>query len=141
MRVAQFYPILLSRDVGAASAFYQAHFGFRAAFSADWYVHLQSVSDPRVNMAVLDAGHETIPAIGRGLMGTSFLVFEVEDAGAEFARLTEAGLSILQPLTDEAFGQRHFILAAPDGVMIDVVTPIPPSAEFAAGYAADALPA
>ena len=43
-------------------------------------------------------------------------------------------------LTDEAFGQRHFITADPNGVLIDVITPIPPSAEFAAAYAPEALP-
>ena len=34
-------------------------------------------------------------------------------------------------LRDEAFGQRHFILADPGGVLVDVIKPIPPSAEFA----------
>ena len=41
---------------------------------------------------------------------------------------------------DEPFGQRHFITADPNGVMIDVIKPIPPSAEFAAQYADEALP-
>ncbi|RZI75480.1 MAG: glyoxalase, partial [Variovorax sp.] len=46
----------------------------------------------------------------------------------------------LLTLRDEAFGQRHFITADPNGVLIDIVKPIPPSAEFAAQYAASALP-
>ena len=41
----------------------------------------------------------------------------------------------------EAFGQRHFITADPNGVLIDVIKPIPPSAEFAANYEEPALPA
>ena len=41
----------------------------------------------------------------------------------------------------EAFGQRHFIPADPNGVLIDVIKPIPPSAEFAANYEEPALPA
>ena len=40
----------------------------------------------------------------------------------------------------ERFGQRHFITADPNGVLIDVVTPIPPSPEFAALYSEAALP-
>ena len=43
-------------------------------------------------------------------------------------------------LRDEAFGQRHFIAADPNSVMIDVIKPIPPSAEHAAQYAPEALP-
>ena len=34
-----------------------------------------------------------------------------------------------------AFGQRHFITADPNGVLIDVIKPIPPSAAFVENYA------
>lgn len=43
-------------------------------------------------------------------------------------------------LRDEDFGQRHFITRDPNGVLIDVIKPIPPSADFAALYASEALP-
>lgn len=45
-----------------------------------------------------------------------------------------AGLPILLALRDEPFGQRHFITRDPGGVLIDVVKPIEPSAEFLAQY-------
>ena len=51
-----------------------------------------------------------------------------------------AGLPMLLPLRDEDFGQRHFITQDPNGVLIDVIKPIPPSAEFAAQYDPSALP-
>jgi hypothetical protein len=35
---------------------------------------------------------------------------------------------------NEAFGQRHFIVAAPDGVLVDVITPIEPSDGYAAQF-------
>ena len=38
------------------------------------------------------------------------------------------------PLRDEAFGQRHFITADPNGVLIDVIKPIPPTAEYEAMF-------
>ena len=37
-------------------------------------------------------------------------------------------------LRDEDFGQRHFIVSGPDGVLVDVITEIPPSAEFAEAF-------
>jgi hypothetical protein len=49
-------------------------------------------------------------------------------------------VTLLLDIRDEDFGQRHFIVTDPNGVMIDVIKPIPPSAEFAAQYAAEALP-
>ena len=52
-----------------------------------------------------------------------------------------AGLPILRTLRDEPFGQRHFITADPNGVLIDVIKPIPPSEEFLSQYlGAEGLP-
>ena len=96
--------------------------------------------DADVNLAVLDGQHETIPAADRGTAAGLLLNFEVDDVDAVHDRLRAAGLPIRCPLRDEAFGQRHFITADPNGVLIDVITPIPPSGEFAAQYAAGALP-
>lgn len=62
------------------------------------------------------------------------LNFEVADVDAEYETLSAAGVPILLELRDEPFGQRHFIAADPNGVLIDVITVIPPSPEFAAGY-------
>ena len=41
-------------------------------------------------------------------------------------------------LRDEPFGQRHFIVQDPNGVLIDVIQPIPPSEDFLRQYAAGA---
>lgn len=140
MRITSFYPVLMTRDVAGTAAFYRDHFGFVAAFESDWYVHLQAASDPAVNLAVLDGAHATIPEAGRGVTAGLLLNFEVEDVDAVHERLVTAGLPILLALRDEPFGQRHFITSDPNGVLIDVITPIPPSAEFAGLYTADALP-
>lgn len=140
MKVTQYYPVLQTNDVAGTAAFYQTHFGFQPAFAADWYVHLKSTADPSVNLAILDGNHETVPAAGRGNSAAVILNFEVADAAAEYDRLSKAGLPMLKPLIDEDFGQRHFITADPNGVLIDIITPIPPSADFAAQYSADALP-
>lgn len=140
MRITSYYPVLMTGDVAATARFYREHFDFSALFESDWYVHLQHARETQVNLAVLDGNHETIPAQGRGLAGGMLLNFEVDDVDAVYARLRDAGLPILLPLRDEAFGQRHFITADPNGVLVDVITPIPPSGEFAAQYAESALP-
>lgn len=140
MRCTQFYPVLITTDVEATAAFYEKSFRFRRAFSADWYVHLQSAEQPDVNLAILAAGHETIPVEGVGKTTGLLLNFEVENADAEFARAQSANLPILLALRDEPFGQRHFITQDPNGVLIDVIQPIPPSKEYAAQYREDALP-
>lgn len=140
MKTTSYYPVIMTDDVAATAAFYQRHFHFEALFSADWYVHLQSAEDAKVTLAILDGSHETIPAGHRGRASGILLNFEVEDVDAVYGRLKEAGLPILLDIRNEDFGQRHFITADPNGVLIDVITPIPPSAEFATQYEASALP-
>jgi catechol 2,3-dioxygenase-like lactoylglutathione lyase family enzyme len=140
MQVNSFYPVIMTKDVPGTADFWMRHFGFAALFTADWYVHLQSQQDAGVNLAILDGDHATIPMVGRGRVAGLLLNFEVEDVDAEYARLQGAGLPILLTLRDEAFGQRHFITADPNGVLIDVIRPIAPDADFAAQYVESARP-
>lgn len=140
MKCTQYYPVIQTGDVAGTRDFYMTHFRFKLAFDADWYCHLQSVEDPKVNIAILDGQHATIPEEGRGTVSGLILNFEVEDVDSVYAEVEAAGLPILKPLIDEAFGQRHFITQDPNGVLIDVIKPIPPSGDFAQQYAEDALP-
>lgn len=140
MKSLQYYPVLMVGDVAASSRFYQTHFRFRPLFESDWYIHLQSVEDAAVNLALLDGDHETVPEAARGRAGGVLLNFEVADVDAVYRELSARGLPILLALRDEPFGQRHFITRDPEGVLIDVITPIPPSPEFLAQYADDAIP-
>jgi len=141
MKTTGYNPVIMTSEVAATAAFYVRHFGFRPLFEVDWYVHLQSAEDARVNLAILDGSHETIPAVGRGRISGLLLNFEVEDVDAEYQRLKAAGLPMLLELRDEDFGQRHFITQDPNGVLIDVIKPIAPTAEFAAQYAPGNVPA
>ena len=141
MKTTGYNPVIMTSDVAATAAFYVRHFGFRPLFEVEWYVHLQSAEDPQVNLAILDGSHDTIPAVGRGRVSGLLLNFEVEDVDAEYERLKAAGLPMLLELRDEDFGQRHFITQDPNGVLIDVIKPIAPTAEYEAQYAPGSVPA
>ena len=134
MKTTSYYPVLMSDDVAAQAAFYKEHFAFEALFEADWYVHLRSTEDETVNLGIVASDHETIPDDSRTRTQGLLINFEVEDADAVYARVQAAGLPILLALRDEPFGQRHFITADPNGVLIDIITVIPPSEAFASQY-------
>lgn len=140
MKTTSYYPVIMTGDVAGTAEFYIEHFGFEPAFKSDWYVHLTSKDDAQVNLAILDGTHETIPEEGRGRVSGLLLNFEVEDVDAVHERLAAAGLPILRSLRDEEFGQRHFITADPNGVLIDIVKPIPPTGEFVDQYTDEARP-
>jgi len=141
MKANSYYPVLMTTDVAGTAAFYQAHFRFTALFASDWYVHLQSREDPAVNLAILDGSHDSVPALARCERASGVILnFEVDDPDAVYRELQAAGLPIHTPLRDEPFGQRHFITADPNGVLIDVIKPIPPTPEFAAQFSSPAKP-
>lgn len=135
-RLGGFYPVLATRDVAGSRDFYTRHLGFEVTFEADWYVSLRRPDAPQYELALLEHTHPTVPEGHRAaLRGGLLLNFEVDDVDAEHRRLvTEAGLPEVLPLRTEEFGQRHFIVAAPDGVLIDVITVVPPTEEYAAQY-------
>lgn len=142
MKCTQYYPVLMTDKVAETARFYSENFRFKPMFEAYWYVHLQSEEDESVNLAILDQNHETIPEAGRGRgAGGILLNFEVEDVDAVYEAAQANRLPILQVLRDEAFGQRHFITCDPNGVLIDVIKPIPPSEEFLKQFTAEAVPA
>lgn len=131
--LTSFYPVLMTDDVTNTAAFYIDYLGFQKTFDSDWYVSLRR--DPGVELAVLARDHATIPQPLKASAQGVLLNLEVDDVDAEYRRLAvDAGITTLLDIRSEDFGQRHFILAGPDGVGIDVISPIPPTAEFANSY-------
>ncbi|WP_166345566.1 VOC family protein [Phytoactinopolyspora limicola] len=138
MQLSSYYPVIMTDKVQETLAFYVEHFGFTVTFEADWYVSLKRPGvdgEPSYELAILDHSHPTIPEGYRRPVTGLLLNFEVADVDAEYKRLVEgAGLAPKLELRTETFGQRHFIVADPAGVLIDVITEIPPGEEYADSF-------
>ncbi|MCZ7448835.1 VOC family protein [Agrobacterium rhizogenes] len=135
MKITSYYPVIMTENVGQTAKFWRERFGFQTVFESDWYVHLQHTAGADVNIAILQRDHETIPSPARGKSVAGLLInFEVDDPDTLYAQMRSGGLPILLELRDEPFGQRHFITSDPNGILIDVIKPIPPTAEFADQY-------
>lgn len=134
MRLSSFYPVICTPNLTATRDFYMTHFDFELSFEADWYISLKHRGAQGCELALLDPSHASIPAgFGKPVQGL-LLNFEVDDVDAEHDRLSRAGLPMHLSLRSEEWGQRHFITSDPNGVLIDVITNIPPSEEYAAQY-------
>lgn len=131
MSVTSFYPVLMSDDVPTAASFYREVLGFETTFESDWYVSLRLEA---FELAILAYDHETVPEGYRALPRGVIVNLEVDNANELYQQLTQANVEIFLPLRDEAFGQRHFILIAPDDVLLDIIQPIPPTNEYASSY-------
>ncbi|MFE2042094.1 VOC family protein [Streptomyces sp. NPDC059477] len=135
MRLTSFYPVIGTARLKESHDFYTRLLGFETTFEADWYVSLRHPGPAAHELALLDHTHPTIPEGHRRPAQGLLLNFEVPDVDAEWDRLVlREGLRPLLPLRDEDFGQRHFIVADPSDVLIDIITPIAPSPEYAEQY-------
>ncbi|WP_455351314.1 VOC family protein [Streptomyces sp. SYSU K217416] len=135
MKLTSFYPVIGTARLRESQDFYTRLMGFETTFEADWYVSLRRPGNPPYELALLDHTHPTLPEGYRDPVRGLLLNFEVEDVDAEWDRLVvREGLSAELELRSEDFGQRHFIVADPNGVLIDVITPTAPTPEYAKQY-------
>ena len=128
MEPTGFYPVLGVDDVAASRRFWVEHFGFEVVFEVDWYASLRRGAH---ELAFVAADHPTVPAGFRTTARGLLLNVEVPDVDAEYERLVvRGGLRPELDLRSEEFGQRHFIVADPAGVLVDVITEIPVAAAY-----------
>jgi len=135
MALTSFYPVICTPRIQESRDFYTTLLDFEPTFEASWYVSLRRPGPVPCELALLDHTHPTIPEAYRTPVSGLLLNLEVDDVDAEWDRLVlQAGLNPELPIRDEDFGQRHFMIPAPDGVLIDIITPIEPAANFADAY-------
>ncbi len=126
------FPDIRTRDVKACVDFYTTLFAFRPVFQADWYAQLVSPDNPSVQIAFVAQNHDSVPAAHQLAPQGVLVTLEVDDVDAVHARALELGHAITYGLRSEVWGQRHFMLLDPNGLLVDVVQPIPPAPEFLA---------
>ncbi len=127
MKLTAYYPVIGTQKLSESRDFYIQHFNFELGFESVWYVHLNMIGRPEIQLAFVNDQHQTIPAGFHHSAQGVILNFEVEDVDHEYNRLSQAGLTMHLSLRSEEWGQRHFITADPNGILIDVIKIIPPS--------------
>lgn len=120
-----FYPGLVTRKFYETWDFYSANLGFTTVNECGAYVHLSHPSGAQFGLLkdeVDGAPAELIsPAEGRGF----WLSLDVPDADAEYARLLALGVDVVSPPEDKPWGERHFLVRDPNGVLVYIAHKIP----------------
>jgi catechol 2,3-dioxygenase-like lactoylglutathione lyase family enzyme len=127
MQFSKFATAVLVEDVAAARDFLVEKLGFKVTVDLGWYADFCHESSESFMFDLVQADHESTPEPyrGRPVTGT-ILALVVEDATGEEARLREAGADIVSPNKDEPWGQRHFYVAVPGGLLLEIVQMIAP---------------
>lgn len=117
---------IITHKLHESRDFYAKHLDFEVVFENEWYIHMRARSESRFQVAFLKPDHHTQPAVfksafqGKGL----FYTLEVPDVDALFRKISAAGIKIELPLTEEAWGERHFAIYDPNGVAINISQPL-----------------
>jgi len=112
------FPDLCVPDVVASTRFYRELLGLDPLVDHGWYVELGR--DGVVLLALVRAGHPTVPAVAGAPARGLLVSFEVDDLAIPVAAATAIGCKfIVEPVTE--LGQLHFMVADPDGTVVDVI--------------------
>ena len=130
MTVRLAYPCLCVDDMVSSIEFYRSLLDLAVVVDVDWYVEMAAVGEPSVMLAFVQRGHPTVPAGFDDSRAGVLVSLIVDDAAATYSRAQARGARIAYELRDEEFGQRHFMVVDPDGLLVDVIERIRPSVGF-----------
>lgn|GEM_PF-6460948 len=106
------------RDVGSSVAFYRSLLQLEVLVDHGWYAELGVGAATLI--AFVQSGRETVPAITATPPRGVLVSFEVDSADSVYANVAAVRCPVLVDLVTE-LGQRHFMVADPDGAVIDVI--------------------
>lgn len=111
---------ICSQHLRESRDFYVTLLGFDVTFDSDWYVQLAAPDHPRLELGFIQQAHGLVPAAFQHRPQGVYLTFVVDDVDAVYAQAKGAGVEIVQPPTDEFYGQRRMLMVDPNGLLIDV---------------------
>jgi predicted enzyme related to lactoylglutathione lyase len=125
MSVQRFVFNIPSDDIEQTAGFYQELFGFAIIFrNDDWYIQLAAPGNTAVHFGLIRRNSSFLPQpLQLPAQGIIFTI-QVDDVASVYQEVKKRGHPIVQALRDEEFGQRHFLMRDPNGLIVNVSMPI-----------------
>jgi predicted enzyme related to lactoylglutathione lyase len=126
VKVIRVVPNISSELFAESRDFYIAMFDLVVSVEHDdWYLQLMPPEEPSLNFGFVKPDHElfggrTTPAGTYGLV----LTIHVDDVDEAYARAKRLGAEITAEIRDEEYGQRHFLVVDPNGLLLNVMSTI-----------------
>lgn len=116
---------IVTSKIKETKDFYVNTFGFGVTFENEFYLLLHT-PNKEAEISFLLPNHKSQHPLFRPAFGGKgvYLTIEVENVDKEYQRLAEKKIPIQLGLKDEPWGDRHFVVVDPNGIGIDIVTPI-----------------
>jgi predicted enzyme related to lactoylglutathione lyase len=126
MKVIRIVPNISSEAFVASRDFYVAMFDLVVSVEQDdWYLQLMPESDRRLNIGFVQPDHELFGSrtASAGAYGV-VLTIHVDDVDEAYQRAKRLGAEIAAEIRDEDYGQRHFLVIDPNGLVLNVMSTI-----------------
>ena len=125
------YTGLVVENPRASCDFYTKHLGFIPVFDSPDYVHLCHTRNS-VELALMRSGEcSQMKEFEKSTVGSGmWLGLDVTNADTEYDWLKQKGVEIVQPPTDQPWGERTFVVRDPDGVLVYLAHKIPVAESF-----------
>lgn len=113
------YPLIVTDKLEETKNFYMNVLGFSSIFESDWYIQLEKDNN---QVAFMIENAENQPEFlhrkfdGKGVV----ITLEYENVDQVYESFPKKEF-IIQDLKDEEWGQRHFLVKDPIGIIIDIV--------------------
>ena len=133
MKLSRLFPVVYSNQLAQSKEFYTELLGFEIEFDSDWFINLVGGVDKQFELGIQQFDHELIPEAFRARAQGLSIALEVENVDEIYERFRSRS-DLVTAIADEEYGQRHFMCVDPNGVLLDICTPIEPSEEFKAAY-------
>lgn len=85
-----------------------------------WYIQMASPTNPQLQVGILRRDHEFTPKDFQHSAQGVIISVQVEDVDATYAVALQRGFRIAQELRDESFGMRRFMVADPNGLLVNI---------------------
>ena len=101
--------------------FYVDLLGFVVGFEhPGWYIQLSSPTNPQLQIGILRRDYEFTPNAFQKRPQGVIISAQVEDVDAAYAAVLKRGFDVAHELCDEDFGMRRFMVADPNGLLVNI---------------------
>jgi uncharacterized glyoxalase superfamily protein PhnB len=124
MNVIRIVPNLASESFAASRDFYVEMFDLTPSVELDdWYLQLMPQSNAMLNIGFVKPDHELFAGrdASSGPSGV-VLTIHVDDVEDAYRRAKRLGAEIAAEIRDEDYGQRHFLVIDPNGLVLNVMS-------------------
>ena len=119
--VTRLLPNICTDRMKETRDFYVELLGFDVTFEHEgWYIQMASPTNPQIQIGIMRRDHAFTPKAFQHLAQGVIISVQVEDIDAAYATVLRRGFRITHELCDESFGMRRFMVADPNGLLVNM---------------------